>query len=451
MDVRHGLTAVLVLGVIAAFGSANDSVISVGRLPMPGWRNVVGPPRPHVDPGATPADRPLPIVQVVRRPVRIVLASERELVHLTEGGMWRLTDSAGRVVTRAPSLAGWSIERRGRRVRSLSADGAAGAWVDGALQLRPGAADDTEGMVTWGSRHYRGALAFAATDSSILVLNVVDVEEYLRGVVPLEIGARSSDEHAAVEAQAVAARSFTYERMAANIARPYDLTTRESDQVYGGADVETPLGSLAVDATAGVLLTFAGRPVNAPYHSTCGGSTADPREVWRERGASYLRGVSDLVPGTSRAWCDISPRSRWERTYTASSLRAAINKYLGAYATVPAGDLGALQGIAIEGNTPSGRVAEITLALDAGRFRLRGNDIRYVMRSVGGEILPSTYFSLEPVMASGRLTQLIVRGRGNGHGVGMCQWGAIGRARAGADFRAILRAYFPGTELARAS
>jgi stage II sporulation protein D len=323
--------------------------------------------------------------------------------------------------------------------------------VDGALQLRPGAADDAESTVAWGSRHYRGALAFAATDSALLILNVVDVEEYLRGVVPLEIGARRSDEHAAVEAQAVAARSFTYERMAANVARPYDLTARESDQVYGGADVETLLGSLAVDATAGVLLTFAGRPVNAPYHSACGGSTADPSEVWRERGASYLRGVSDLVPGTSRAWCDISPRSRWERTYTAIALREAINRYLGAYATVPPGDLGEVRDIAIEGNTPSGRVAALTLALDGGRFRLRGNDIRYVLRSVGGEILPSTYFSLEPVRASGRLAQLIVRGRGNGHGVGMCQWGAIGRARAGADFRAILRAYFPGTELARAS
>jgi stage II sporulation protein D len=118
---------------------------------------------------------------------------------------------------------------------------------------------------------------------------------------------------------------------------------------------------------------------------------------------------------------------------------------------VPPGDLGEVRDIAIEGNTPSGRVAALTLALDGGRFRLRGNDIRYVLRSVGGEILPSTYFSLEPVRASGRLAQLIVRGRGNGHGVGMCQWGAIGRARAGADFRAILRAYFPGTELARAS
>jgi stage II sporulation protein D len=74
-----------------------------------------------------------------------------------------------------------------------------------------------------------------------------------------------------------------------------------------------------------------------------------------------------------------------------------------------------------------------------------------VLRSPGGELLNSTYFSLEVVSApDGRLTRLTIRGLGYGHGVGMCQWGAIGRARAGQDFRTILRTYFPGTTVARA-
>ena len=77
---------------------------------------------------------------------------------------------------------------------------------------------------------------------------------------------------------------------------------------------------------------------------------------------------------------------------------------------------------------------------------MAGNDIRYVLRGVGGDLLPSTYFSLEPVVArDGKLTQLAIRGHGNGHGVGLCQWGAIGRARAGQDVRTILRHYYPGT------
>jgi len=107
--------------------------------------------------------------------------------------------------------------------------------------------------------------------------------------------------------------------------------------------------------------------------------------------------------------------------------------------------------VSIDGFTPSGRVAAIVITTDRTRLRILGNDIRYVLRTVGGEILPSTYFSLQVVRQDGgQFTQLSVRGQGNGHGVGMCQWGAIGRARAGQSFADILRAYYPGVQLVRA-
>ena len=87
-----------------------------------------------------------------------------------------------------------------------------------------------------------------------------------------------------------------------------------------------------------------------------------------------------------------------------------------------------------------------------GHFSLRGNDIRFVLRSAGGEILNSTYFSVESRQnPDGGLTSLTIEGHGNGHGIGMCQWGAIGRARAGADYRTILRTYYPGTMVAAVS
>jgi stage II sporulation protein D len=89
---------------------------------------------------------------------------------------------------------------------------------------------------------------------------------------------------------------------------------------------------------------------------------------------------------------------------------------------------------------------------ETGRYTLRGNDVRYVLRPPGGEILNSTYFSLEPEHGpGGSLRRLVIRGNGWGHGIGMCQWGAIGRARAGQDFRTILRTYYPGTDLGPAS
>jgi stage II sporulation protein D len=82
---------------------------------------------------------------------------------------------------------------------------------------------------------------------------------------------------------------------------------------------------------------------------------------------------------------------------------------------------------------------------------VRGNDVRYVLRQVGGSILPTTAFSVATERgAGGQLSEVVLRGRGNGHGVGMCQWGAIARARAGDDFRAILKAYYPGADITRA-
>jgi stage II sporulation protein D len=92
-------------------------------------------------------------------------------------------------------------------------------------------------------------------------------------------------------------------------------------------------------------------------------------------------------------------------------------------------------------------VGVLDVETDKGIFTLRGNDIRYVMRVPGGEMLPSTYFSVEPEVRDGALARVTFRGQGYGHGVGMCQWGAIGRARAGQSFRAILGTYYPGTSV----
>jgi stage II sporulation protein D len=221
------------------------------------------------------------------------------------------------------------------------------------------------------------------------------------------------------------------------------------DQVYGGVDAEQPLADQAVHATARLVLAYAGRVVNAPYHSTCGGSTAAASEVWREGDEPYLQAVSDRVPGTvDRFYCDISPRFRWTRTFDRAALSAALDRYLSSYTTAPA-HVGAVRDVSIESRTQSGRVQRLLIASDRGQWALRGNDIRFVMRNPGGEILASTYFSLERVRdGDGALARLVVHGTGYGHGVGMCQWGAIGRARAGFDYRSILRAYYPGTVVA---
>ena len=360
---------------------------------------------------------------------------------------WRLLDSQRRVIARGQGNESWTVQRESRRLRAVSPAGTPGPWSDGLAILEP---TDSGSPVSWDGRAYRGVLLYIPADSVLHVVNRLDVEDYLRGVVPLETGTSNANDHAAVEAQAVAARSYTYTRMLYYAQRHYDITATTADQVYRGSAPETFIGDLAVAATAGWVISYGGRVVTAPYHSTCGGSTAGAEEVWRSRGEPYLRAVSDRIPGTERSYCEGAPRFRWERTFTGDVLTAAIERYARAYAPVPAGPLGAVREVRVERLTPSGRVAAIVVTTERATLRLQGDDMRYVLRSVGGEILPSTYFLLEPAAAQTGLTRLAIRGQGNGHGVGMCQWGAIGRARAGQDFRAILSAYYPGAQLMRA-
>lgn len=385
--------------------------------------------------------------------VRVVVgASGVEAAPGAQGG-WRLKDAWGRVHARGTDAPDWIVERRNRRVRVVFGGGErATAWSDEPLVLEPAAPATAAPTptVVWSGKRYRGVLAFVAVDTAILIVNRLPLESYLRGVVPLELGVRSPNESAALEAQAIAARSYTVVRMREAVAAPYDLTSGAFDQVYGGIDAEHPLADAAVDATAGLVLMYDGKVVRAPYHSTCGGQTIASTEAWSGvRDEGFLRGVSDAREGGG-AWCDISPRFRWERTLDRRALDDAVSRYVRAHGAGLLVAGGAVRSARIEARTRSGRVASLVLETDGGAMRLAGTEMRTTLRSARGEILNSTYFSLEPVIGrDGRLMQLTLRGTGNGHGVGMCQWGAIGRARAGYDVRSILSAYYPGTVLAR--
>jgi stage II sporulation protein D len=307
-------------------------------------------------------------------------------------------------------------------------------------------------LLSVGNTPYRGDVAVYASDTGILVVNVVKIDDYLRGVVPLEIGTKSTGDSAAVQAQAITARSYAYIHLSTDPARVYDVTGGVLDQVYGGVAAETPVASEAVESTRALVLKYAGRVVNAPYHSTCGGTTAAASEVWRSADEPYLRRVSDRVPGSDRYYCDLAPRFSWTRTLDARTLNAALAQYLSAYVEVPWRVPGLARSVSVSSSTPSGRAARLTITTNRGTFSLRGNEMRYVLREPGGEILNSTYFSVEASAGlDGALARLTVRGTGYGHGVGMCQWGAIGRARAGQDFRTILRSDYPVTSVVLAN
>ena len=175
-------------------------------------------------------------------------------------------------------------------------------------------------------------------------------------------------------------------------------------------------------------------------------------EIWRSNDEPYLQRVSDQIPGSGRYYCDWAPRYRWTRTLEAPVLNAAMAQYLANYTSVPGRVPGAATNVTIGSHTPSGRVGTVTLSTDRGNFVVRGNDVRFVLRASGGEILNSTYFSVETqATPDGSLARVMIRGMGYGHGVGMCQSGAIGRARAGQDFLTILSTYYPGTSVGPAN
>ena len=411
------------------------------------------PPPQAPRPADTAAFEPIPTEAAPAGPVagtgpfvRVALRVARDTALLDGAGTWRLLSSDGGVLVRARAGEGWRIERRGAQLRAARGDGISTPWQSGPIRQF----SDDDGFVRNGNKSYRGAITWVATDSGVLAVNHVALEDYLRGVVPLEIGERTPGERAAVEAQAIAARSYSVTRLIAALggssrSRDFEMVASTGDQVYGGATAERPVTDAAVAATAGLVLKVGQRVVNAPFYSACGGQTAAAEEVWRTGGEPHLRRVSDRIHGTDRFYCDIAPRFAWTRVYTGAELDAVVRRYLAGYAQVGASGPGRVSDLVVDERTPSGRVGTLVVRTDRGSYRLRGNDSRSVLRTHGGELLNSSYFSVTTERANGRLVRAVIRGNGYGHGVGMCQWGAIGRARAGQDVRTILRTYYPGT------
>ncbi len=324
--------------------------------------------------------------------------------------------------------------------------------------VKVGGADDTvppaagvrfeareEAPVFIDGRPYRGSVEVRAVESSgVTAINALPLEEYLLGVVPLEIGPRDPAELAAVKAQAVAARTYTIAHLGGHREMGFDLYGSVEDQVYGGMLAERDQATRAIRETAGHILVHEGRPIRAFYHSTCGGRTAAVDEVLDRQPAPYLRSVSDRAPdGTD--FCSTSPRYRWTATFGPEELNGRVREELGRKFGVQGSELGELEDLEVVERTESGRVRELAFHGSSFELVLSRLDIRLALRDADGRILNSTRF--EVTRSPDGLVELV--GRGYGHGAGMCQWGAIGRARAGHSYDRILQVYYPGTELVR--
>jgi len=300
------------------------------------------------------------------------------------------------------------------------------------------------GFVRVGGKDHRGTLQVLRDDDGMTVIVRLSFETYLGGVVAAELGVQDADVLEALKAQAVIARTYAVKNLGRNRRQGFDLLATVSDQRYDGVSGETPAAWKALADTKGEVVTWQGAPIDAFFHSTCGGRTASGAEVFTFADRPYLRSVSDLDP-SGQAWCKSSPRFQWEQKWDAQALTAALQRG-GLHLT--ADEAAGVRSIEATDRSPSGRVTRL-------RVRLRGRDVvidgsnavRRALPPPDLDLLRSAAFTLTTRNDGERVGELTLEGTGSGHGVGLCQWGAIGRARAGGTFMAILAAYYPGTQL----
>jgi len=298
-----------------------------------------------------------------------------------------------------------------------------------------------------GEHRYRGSVRLLLVDGKLTVVNVLPLETYLCGVVPWEIGWRQEGESGAVEAQAIAARTYACKRLGQYEGEGYDLLSDVMDQVYRGTTREDSVANRAIRATRGLVVTEQATLIEAYYSSTCGGHTSRIEEVWDKPAAPYLVGGLDRV-GKGPTLCSESKHFRWVEVWSGAALERTLQETLPREADWPAErPVGDLVDLRIAGRDSSGRAHTLEIETTQGTWTVRGDRIRWVLRPEGRTLLRSSLFTLQLDRHEGAIVRAVVRGGGNGHGVGMCQMGAIEMARRGYDRAAILSHYYPTTVL----
>lgn len=273
-------------------------------------------------------------------------------------------------------------------------------------------ATDASGIAT-STLRVRGEVVVRLAKNGLQLINVIPLEDYLAAVLGSEMPVSFPEE--ALKAQAVAARTYALQKKLEAYSQPFHLGSSVLSQVYGGLSREDKKTRAVVEATRGEVLTFELQPIEAYFHSSCGGKT-ESGVAALGRNLPYLASVS--CP------CGSLPQSHWELTLPQSEMKTLFGS-----------DAKRLQ---ISARTATGRATRISAGartLDAVRFR----------EKVGYNRLKSLSFDVE----TQKNDALHIVGRGFGHGAGLCQWGAKVYADQGWDYRQILSHYYPGAELQR--
>ncbi len=275
---------------------------------------------------------------------------------------------------------------------------------------------------------YRGSFE-RLSDGSIV--NVITLEEYLYSVVPREMSPSWPEQ--ALQVQAICARTYVLRRV--DPRRPYDIVPSDMAQVYEGVRAESPPGRAAVDATSGTILRYGGEYAQVAFSSCCGGHTESASDAWGGAPIGYLSGV--VCP-----YCTASPQYYWSRDIALAEIIRALG--------LQQETIGETYGVSIPSFDQSGRARDFMLDRGSNEAPTvaRGEDLR---RLLGPKLLPSLLITKCSLDASqdAWTANVHLEGRGNGHGVGLCQWGARGAALVDGSVEGITNFYFPGTSIDR--
>ncbi len=306
-------------------------------------------------------------------------------------------------------------------------------------------------------RPYRGIITVQPAGGCLTVIDTVELEDYLQGVVSSEMGAGYPLE--ALKAQAVAARTYALRAREKNAAALYDLDDTPACQVYGGVLSEDPRTTQAVQETADKVLRYDGKLIDAVYSSTCGGYTESAKEAWGHD-VPYLQSVADFTeektgvaphPEDEAAWTTyfktmkelncLRPRYanpqafRWVVLLKRKELEANLGTANGvgtvlSVTPVHRGASGRITALRIDGTTRS-----VTIEKELAIRRVLGN-------------LRSSAFTLDAYCDDNNIPVVFALwGAGWGHGIGMCQVGAVGLAEQGWTYDKILAYYYKGVSV----
>jgi stage II sporulation protein D len=261
---------------------------------------------------------------------------------------------------------------------------------------------------------YTGDITVWKGDGGLYVVNEIPLEDYTKDVVAVEVSPDWDKE--ALKAQAVATRTYAVYQKMTNGNGIYHIASSVLHQVYKGNNPDARVSS-AVEETKGEVLTYDGKPIEAFYHSTCGGKTENPEEVF---GKSYpfLHSVE--------TGCTLSPYATWERSIPAAEVEKALK-------------ITEIKKIIIKSFTTTNRVKQLDIVHASGTATVNATDFR---KALGWSRLPSTNFSI-----AGDGDLFLFEGKGYGHGVGLCQWSTLQMAREGSTYREILSFFYPGTTI----